>query len=173
MQEVEEPTLIQEYHPELLPRRGEAVSWTLAILAGIFLLVFQFLLIPIPVWMILIFFLFLFSALIISLGNWMDRSTVLWFTYNEIGYKDGIRKIQLTWGELDRVEVYSSTFGEKVSVIGQARRFNFRLMGEVKLRGETKGRLGFKDGEMILKTILEKSRLFRLETNGGNRYYSR
>lgn len=173
MEEPGEPTINREFRPELLPRRGEVISWSLTILAGIFLLVFQVLLIPIPFWMILIFFLFLFSATIISLGNWMDRSTVIWFTNDEIGYRDRIRNIRLTWGEVNRVEVYASTFGEKVSVISNTRRFNFRLMGEVKLRGEIKGRLGFPEGEMILKTILENSRLYSLEVNGSNRYYSR
>ena len=77
------------------------------------------------------------------------------------------------------MRVYPSRLGDKVHVTGEpqslGRRvsFDFRTMGEVKYRGKTKSRMGFADGDAILKHILKKSVLKITEHSGPGYYYAR
>ena len=47
------------------------------------------------------------------------------------------------------------------------------MLGEVKYRGEIKGRVGFVEGESILQEILESSGLQENDQNENGRYYAR
>jgi hypothetical protein len=47
------------------------------------------------------------------------------------------------------------------------------LLGEVSLRGQVRGRVGFADGDLILSYILDKARLTRIEQPGNGYYYAR
>jgi hypothetical protein len=44
-------------------------------------------------------------------------------------------------------------------VSGNGRRFTFRTLGVVELQGQSKGKIGFAEGDMILITILERAGL--------------
>ena len=163
----------QEYHPELIPRRGEWVAWSLFILvAGVFcsLLVLK----QTVSWLVpLLGMVFLFAALGISLGNWMDRHTRLRILDEGIDFTNGVRKVQLDWDQIHQVRVMPSTWGKKVRVVGEKAYFDFFTLGEVKYAGEVKGRTGFVQGEQILRHIILKSELEIVDQLDGSYYYAR
>ena len=163
---------IQEYHPELISRRGEALAWgsALLVVAAWIILVVRGRSAPAAV-PVLAVFLFL-AALGISLSNWMDRQTHILIDTQGISFHNGLRHTHLTWNQIRQVQVFPSPWGRKVEVIGPQSHFNFRTMGEVKVQGEVKGRMGFRQGEAILKLILERAHLKQIEHPGSGYYYA-
>jgi len=116
---------------------------------------------------------FLFAALSISLGNWIDRRTLMRIEPSGVSFRNGLRNVHLEWPEINRIEVLNSSLGSKVRVYGEKAHFNFRTLGEFKVGGETKGRMGFAEGETILRIILKNSELIEVEHAGNSYYYAR
>ena len=168
-----EGLVIQKFRPELLSRRGEATAWvlTLVLLGGLFLVRSRLPGLSFAAYLFLGFF--VFASLSISLGNWMDRQTEIKLDARGVAYKNGLRSSHLDWGEIERVSVSSSRLGDKVHVIGQEAHFHFRLLGEINYQGQTRGRVGFQEGDLIVETILEKSGLQLVETEASTRDYLR
>jgi hypothetical protein len=71
------------------------------------------------------------------------------------------------------VQVFPSNWGKKVHVLGNQAHFDFRTLGEVTIQGDVKGRMGFADGDAILKKILREARLKQVERPGNGEYYAR
>jgi len=57
------------------------------------------------------------------------------------------------------LQVIPSAWGKKVRVIGENGHFDFRTLGEVRLQGEVKGRLGFEKAKRILEPDPGKSQV--------------
>lgn len=163
----------REFQPERLPRRGEIIAWMLTGFAAAAWLILSRMGEPIFFAFKLLAILIAFSALAISLGNWMDRQTRLILKDDGIFFENGLRKVHLGWQEIHQVEVVPSSWGRKVRVLGQTGHFDFRTLGEVWLEGEVKGRMGFEKGEEILREILEKTHLKETTGPGNSRNYSR
>ncbi len=158
-----------EYRPELLPRRGELIAWLLAVTVG-------------GTWLILvanqarytgtalILFLFLaFAAIGTSLGNWMDRRSILRLDSRGIGFKNGLRNVDLHWDEVRSLRVIPVQGGaSRVQVLGEKAHFEFRTLTTLSLQGQVKGRSGFAHGQKIIDTVIEKAAL-RAQP-GGDRY---
>jgi len=163
----------REFRPELISRKGEWTAWILSIIALASLGV---------AWIwgtgmswagIVFVLILLLSAGSISLGNWVDRKTVLSLIPEGVGFRNGLRNVSLKWDQIQELRVLPDRWGERVHVWGTESRFNFRTLGEVKVRGELKGRVGFAEGESILQEILESSNLQEIEQNENGRYYAR
>lgn len=162
-----------EFRPELISRRGEFISWVTTLMG----LVTWAALIVIgesaPVGLIILTVFLLLAALSISLGNWMDRQTRIRLEVDGIGFQNGLRRAHLRWDEIQQVQVYPSNWGDKVRVLGPQARFDFRTLGEVTVRGDVKGRMGFVEGEKILEHILDKTHLREVQRSGSGYYYAR
>jgi hypothetical protein len=167
-----------EYRPVLLPRRGELIAWTLALLVGaawLFLeLTGRVVFLAMPVLMIFLFF----SAASISLGNWMDRRSVLHLDSSGLSFQNGLRDVHLTWNEIKEVRAWPAQWGKKIEVVGEKTNgvrahFGFRTLGEVRVQGEVKGRMGFEKGEEMLQAIIQNSGLERVDHPGEGYYYTR
>ena len=94
----------REFRPELLSRRGEWTAWALMLAASVgmwFLNRSGY----IPTWAWIFWFFLLFSGVSISLGNWLDRSTVIWLEADGIRFKNGLRRVRLGWSEVQKVAV--------------------------------------------------------------------
>jgi hypothetical protein len=152
-----------EYRPELISRRGELIAWGSFLLVGItwIILIFnrQQYCLAVPILAIIL----LLAALSISLGNWMDRNTVLCLSNHGVTFKNGLRNVNIPWHNIQEVQVLPAQWGKKVHVIADQAHFHFHLLGEVKVRSEVKGQVGFVEGESILQQIIENSNLH--ETN--------
>jgi len=69
--------------------------------------------------------------------------------------------------------VLPSRWGSKVQINGVRSYFVFHTLGEVRLHGEMKGRMGFEKGEQILRHLVLKSGLTITDREGEGYYYAR
>lgn len=163
----------KEFRPELIPRKGERIAWLLLLLALVYL--------GVGIWSddgltwVAISFvsLMFLSAGSITLGNWVDRKTVLRLDSKGVSFSNGLRNVSINWDEVREVRVLESAWGRRVQVRGTDSNFTFRTLGEVIMQGELKGRIGFAEGESILQKILESSGLQEIEATEKIRYYAR
>jgi hypothetical protein len=160
-----------EYRPELIPRRGELVAWALAILAWAFWLALSFSGAPVHIAIPILAGFFTLAGALISLSNWVDRRTVLRLSAEEVEFENGLRNVRLRWEEVQMVHVLPSNLGDKVRVVGKTAFFSFRMLGEVHMHGELKGRMGFAEGESILREIQARARLKRDQKPGEGYFY--
>ncbi len=124
-------------------------------------------------WIALLAVFLLVSAVFISLSNYVDRKTILILNPGGVEFHNGLRNAQLSWDQVEKVSVFEDRWGERVHVSGTETHFNFRLLSEVELRGKAGGKMGFPDGEMILKEIINSSGLRLAENKDHDRYYIR
>ena len=162
-----------EFRPELLSRRGEALAWLTAGLSFTAWILMAVLGRPMLSVVPVMSFIFLGAAASISLGNWIDRKTCFRLDETGISFVNGLRNVQLSWRDVENVEVFASSWGRKVRVIGVQGHFDFRTLGELTMGGEVKGRMGFSQGEQILRQILWRSGLIEIEHSGNSYYYAR
>jgi len=163
---------IHEHRPELLSRRGEALAWgsALLVVAAWIILAVSGRRAPAAVPVLAVFL--LLAALGISLSNWMDRQSRILIDGEGITFHNGLRHTRLAWHQIRQVQVFPSPWGRKVEVVGPDSHFSFRTMGEVKIQDQVKGRMGFKQGEAILKVILDRAHLKHIEHSGSGYYYA-
>jgi hypothetical protein len=160
------------YSPELLPRRGELNAWVLATIAtGGLIALHYWTTVPFWVWSFIAFL--YFSALAISLGNWMDRRTRIQLFSDGITYENGLRHVHLIWDEISQVRVLQARWGQTVQVLGTAAHFEFNTLGEIKFRGELRGRTGFTEGSALLDIILRSAGLLAVTREAPYILYSR
>ena len=178
-------TMSQEFHPEQIPRVGERNAWLITTLAAVAWLVLLWRADSLS-WVGLLIVLFLLSAAMsISLGNWMDRHTIMTLGGDQITYNNGIRDLVLSWDQVQEVRIVSSRWGERVQILGFDEHkpskgqsafnvgFVFHTLGEVEYQGKIQGRTGFKQGQFILNQILESSGLEEKSNDQQGRYYAR
>ena len=162
----------KEFRPELLPRRGEWLAWIagIGLMVGLFFVGNQLGSLPVTYWMyaglIVIF------ALSISLGNWVDRHSVIHVGTDGIAFENGLRSVQLTWSEIQNVAVIPTRLGKRVQVQSAQSHFTFKTMGESTLVGQQM-RTGFLDGQEILETVLRECGLSVKAEKDGMIYYAR
>lgn len=162
-----------EFQPVLLSRKGETLAWLTTLLWFLAWTILSLLNRPIVSFVPVMSFMFLLIAASISLGNWVDRQTVLTIKENGVAFKNGLRNVHLAWEQISEIQVLGSSWGRKVRVIGETGHFDFRTLGELKVSGEVKGRMGFLEGEQILKQLLKKTLLQEVEHTGNSYYYAR
>lgn len=167
------PSQEKIFRPELLPREGERNAWLFALLAGFALgLLHQQGVVPVFSWIFVIFL--LFSALSISLGNWMDRSTELRLDADGLSFGNGLRRVQLSWLDIEEVRIVPARWGEQIQVFGErGAYFRFNTLGELQFKGEHRTKVGFAQGHEILKEILTACELTTKHKTDQYTYYSR
>jgi len=109
----------------------------------------------------------------ISLGNWMDRSSVIRIDQEGIFFTNKLRKVEFNWEDIQTLQVIPSRWGKKVQVIGESSHFEFRTLGEVKVQNEIMGKIGFPEGDEILHQIIVESGLQIVKRYKGEYYYAR
>lgn len=167
---METETCEREYQPELIPRRGEWVAWACTGLSLASALILRLAGQDLPWTLLLLILMLLLASSLISLGNWVDRSTRLTIGPDGVEFENGLRRIRLAWGDVREVRVFPSQMGDKIQVLGEKDYFQFRTLGEVHLRGELKGRMGFAAGDSILRTLVLQGSL-RIADRGSSGYY--
>lgn len=166
-------SIIKEYRPLLIPRRGEIIAWLLTLLVGAVSLVFILTGQRAPVFLWILALLLLLSAVLISLSNWVDRHTIIRIHTDSVDFRNGLRKVSLTWDQIQEIRIQSSEWGKRVQVYGDQAHFVFRTLGEVRLRGKLQGKMGFERGEDILRQLVENSQLRIADQSGDDYYYAR
>ncbi len=163
---------VKDFRPELTSRREEFLAWVVALGMTIALVLADGVwgAIPVYVW-VFVGFLF-FSAASISLGNWMDRRTVLRLGPDGIAFENGLRSVRLGWPEVRNVAVEETRLGKRVQVVGDRSHFSFKMLSESNLSGKV-FRTGFAVGQEILNTLLKSSGLQLRTKSEGVVYYAR
>lgn len=163
----------REFIPEQVSRRGELIAWVSAVLVAALWIVLVLTGQTVN-WAILLLEIFLlFAGTSITLGNWMDRHSLIRLSQQGITYKNGLRNVNMSFQNILEVRVIPTRWGNKVQVIGKDAYFEFRTLGEVKVGGELKGRMGFEQGDEILNTIVIASELEKIDKPGEGYYYAR
>ncbi len=162
----------REFRPALLPRRGEWTAWGLFLAVSATMILLQRFSYA-HAWAWLFWGFLLFSALSISLGNWMDRKTFIRLETDGIRFENGLRRARLGWSEVQHVAVLPARWGHWVQVVGQHAHFAFRTLGEIEFQGEVRGRTGFANGQAILEIILREAGLNLREKSNSAYYYAR
>jgi hypothetical protein len=162
----------REFHPELVPRRGEINAWIFSVLTagGVFVLQTKQ---NVPGWVWIFLSFLVFSAVSISLGNWIDRRAAIVMEESSIQFENGLRSVRLGWREVQKVAVLPARWGKNVQVIGEKTHFGFKTLGEVQFQGKVRGHTGFAAGDEILNTILKKANLQLVEQKEKEYYYAR
>jgi len=161
------------YRPILLSRRGEALAW---LSTGLMLVGWVILLLrgqDVPNFAPFMTIFLLLASLSISLGNWVDRKSVIHLGDQGVEFFNGLRHVTLTWEQVQQVEIAGSTWGNKVQVYGDLGHFNFRTLGEMKAYGEVKGRMGFEQGDLIVEKIIMSAHLKEVARDGNRIVYAR
>jgi len=163
----------REFQPELLPRRGEMNAWlmTLAATVGLFILNQTLEIVPGWTWVFCGFL--AFSAVSISFGNWMDRRTYIALDADGISFENGLRRVRLSWHQIQKVAVLPARWGKSVQVLGENSHFSFKTLGKVQFQGEVRGQTGFTEGQTILDMILQETGLELIEETNSAYYYAR
>jgi hypothetical protein len=162
---------IHIFRPELISRHGESLAWCFTIFIGLSLgvVLLRSGTTPPGAWA----FLFFLIGLCISLGNWVDRHTIISIALDEITFSNGLRHTRLKWSDIQKVNVLSVRWGKSVQVIGVRSHFEFRTLSEVLYKGDVRGRVGFSNGFEILDQILYASGLQLITKTGNEIHYSR
>ena len=160
------------YQPELLSRQGEITAWALAAATALGL-VFLSERAGLPGWAWFFFGLLLFSALSISLGNWMDRKTVIRLDQAGVVFENGLRHVHLAWDAVREVRTSPARWGTSVQVIGSQAHFAFTTLGEMRFQGQVRGRTGFVAGKEIMDEIIRSAGLTRTSNDGQFLIYTR
>ncbi len=162
----------QVFRPEVLSRRNEIIAWGVFVVAALGVAIFRNY-DALPFWVYLGLGLLFLLAAGLSLGNWMDRRTVLQFTREGLEFRNGLRNIKMGWREIEALQVLPSSMGKGVRVTAGRGHFSFTVSGGVRFRGKTQGRFGFAGGDEIIKEIVRRSGLPLVSHQGGSYYYAR
>jgi hypothetical protein len=162
-----------EFRTERFSRRGELTAWLLGIVSLLGWIALLARGLPVPLLYAFLTIFMLLSGVAISVSNWSDRRTLICLDADGVRFENGLRHVHMAWDEIQKVQIFSSNLGKQVRVSSERSFFTFRLFSEVALRGKVRGRVGFAQGELILSTILEKTKLNKIEEPGKGYYYAR
>ena len=163
----------REFHPEKISRRSEAITWALALVALAALITLRSQAAPVSYWYFGFVLLVILAAASMTLGNWVDRNTVLTLKPDGIDFHNGLRNAVLKWDEIQEIQVTPSRWGDQVLVAGAEAHFHFRTLSQVTSKSDNRSKMGFTGGEFIIGQIQKNSGLKEVDQPQNSRYYTR
>jgi len=161
------------FHPEMVSRLGEAITWALAAISLATLIFLSSQGAGVSLWQVAFVLVMLLAAAGSTLSNWMDRNTSLTLKPEGLHSNNGLREVSMTWDEIQMVSVFPSRFGSRINVAGDLGHFNFRTMVETTTKRGAHSVMGFAQGTFILQQILKNSSLEVSSQSDKARYYAR
>lgn len=163
-----------EFRPKNLPRRGEMIAWSMTLLLAAFWAWLSwrgFRVLPVvpgSTWLLGV------VAVLISFSNWVERSTRLVLDEEGIFFSNGLRRVRLTWDEIEKIRLHRATLGngQTVEVLGQRGHFHFDTLGTAAAAGRPAVEIGFVEGEEILNTLISRCGFRRYEDGKNGVYYA-
>jgi len=147
--------------------------WVLAILSLAALILLRSRIAGVSPWYTVFVVLMVLSAASTTLGNWMDRKTVLILRPKGLDFRNGLRNVSLNWDEIQEVQVFPSRWGKQAHIVGNHAHFSFRTKSELTHQGEIRAKMGFTQGEYIIEQIIKNSGLQKTDQTGNGWYYAR
>lgn len=149
------------FRPATPNRRGEFIAWACAGGIAVVLAILTIFGGRAPLLVVLLMIFFSWAGGMISFGNWLDARTQVVVTPTAISYTSPLRKVRLTWRQVEQLRVVPATSGRRLTVVGSRKYFNLRLGQEVGGRLGKKLSIGFPEGERLAKIVIGMSRLSR------------
>jgi len=162
----------KSYRPEISNRNPEFIAWGLA-LATLFAVIVLGSRQEIPAWAWFLLALFIFSGAVISLGNWVDRNTLLEIDKESVHFVNGLRDVTMQWQEIEHLWEGKGRVGMMVQVLSLTGHFSFILPSEMKFQGEVKSKVGFSEGAEIRDQIIKLAGLNETKDHNKGILYSR
>ena len=128
---------VREFHPEKISSRGEVFIWVLAVISLAALTYLRSRVAGVSLWYTVFVVLMFLSGASTTLGNWMDRKTVLILRPGGLDFRNGLRDISLNWDEIQEVQVFPSRWGKQAHIVGTHAHFNFRTKSEWRVHHRT------------------------------------
>ena len=149
----------KRYLPNAVSRRSEVVSWGIALLLIGVAAVFQVQSQSVPTAISILAIFFFLASIVISFGNWMERSTFMVVGEDRIYYQNGVRKVALGWNEIKEIELREDRLGKKITILAEAGHFQFRLLSAPRFEGEVRSEFGFQPADEIMREITSRTGL--------------
>lgn len=144
----------QRFSPREIDRYGERLAWSLGVaLAALTLFMYW----RQGAWiasLIVVSSLCLMAALLITYGNWMERSTKIEVTEQGLLYHNPLRELNLPWESIQAVSIYSRGDGWRVIVEGDAGAFSFQTQTSLRLGWGRQVDTGIVGGDKLVSMIV-------------------
>ncbi len=149
-----------------LNRSGERVAWLLVFVLGILDAVLLSRLGSISLIALIFTILFLIAALSSSFSNWLDRNTIITISGSDLVHQTPIRRVEMTWREIDSLRLTRRGAGWYVMVVGDQRVFTFQTPTTMKGPIGREAKTGIESGEKLAAMITRQADLVKLELEG-------
>ena len=149
-----------------LNRSGERVAWLL-VLTLVILDAALFSRLGSISWTALIFtIIFLLAALASSFSNWLERNTKISVSESDLVHQTPIRRVEITWREIDSLRLTRRGAGWYGIVVGDQRVITFQTPTTIKGPFGREARTGVESGEQLAAMIARQANLVELELEG-------
>lgn len=143
------PPVAATLRPVAPDRRGELIAWVCALGAGLAVLAFRWGLGSLPPVLPLLAVAFGLAGLVISFGNWVDRRTQIRFGDEGLAYESPLRRVHLSWEEVQEVWYLPGRRGGRVVVRGEERGFQYRTLADLSLGESRRFAFGIEGGDRL------------------------
>jgi len=154
------------YHSITLNRSGEWIAWTLVLTLGIMDAALFSLSASIPLMAFIFSAIFLLAASAISFSNLLERNTEIITSDSGLVYRTPIRRVAMTWRDVDSLMLTRRGAGWYVMVAGGKSAFTFQTPTSIKGPLGRQARTGIESGEQLAAIIARQADLFELELEG-------
>jgi hypothetical protein len=144
-------------------RSGERVAWLLVFALGILDAVLLSRLGSISLTALIFTILFLLAALASSFSNWLERNTIIRVSDSGLVHQTPIRRVDMTWREIDSLRLTRRGAGWYVMVVGDRKVFTFQTPTTMKGPIGREVRTGIESGEQLAAMITRQADLVKLE----------
>jgi len=149
-----------------LNRSGEWIAWVLVLSLGIMDAVLFSRLASIPLVAFIFTTLFLLAASAISFSNWLERNTKITTSDSGLVYKMPLRRVAMTWLDVDSLMLTRRGTGWYVMVAGGTGVFTFQTPTSIKGPMGREARTGIEGGEQLAAMIATQAELVELDLEG-------
>ena len=109
---------------------------------------------------------FLLAASAISFSNWLERNTEISTSDSGLVYQTPIRRVVMTWRDVDSLMLTRRGAGWYVMVAGENSVFTFQTPTSIKGPFGRQARTGIVSGEQLAAMIARRADLVELELEG-------
>lgn len=163
----------RSYRPYPPDRKGEILAWLCT--AGVLLAgaLWQWKIGEMPAAIIGLTVFVGLAAILITFGNWVDRSTRIDVNPDGIKYQNGLRSLMIGWGVVRGLRAFPLRRGWRLEVENPIGRLSFRSPAELQLGSFEGMQVGIEYGDDLARDIVAGAQLARLERQDDGWYLSR
>ena len=162
-----------EYQPVQPNPSGMRIAWILfgiSVFVGAYMLYFRFVL-PLLYWISI--GILLMVALAISFSHWLEQRTAIVLSESGVGFRSPLRKVDLSWDEVDELWCGAIRGGWRYVVSGGNVAFRFQSLIAIRSGTGRTVRSGYPEGRGLAQTLVHRAGLKINEEQEGIIIYRR